>query len=294
MVDRNSLPEGLRNPNNCQKEPIPGYNFAYGYQPSLAAGIIFCLLFGIAFFGHTLQAIRLRRATSVLLSIGALTELIGWIGRTWSAECPYNQRAYMIQITTLIIGPVFFTGALYVLLGMFINVLGRHYSIMSAKMYTYIFMTCDVISLIIQAAGGAMASMAAGSQKDPKLGTNIMVAGVMFQLVAMTIFTIFAIDFTRRSSKLGMPREYNKILMALFISLAAIYVRSIFRAIELVEGWTGYLMMHEAYFIALDAALMVIAVAIFLPFDPARTIPRVQYRVVKQERNESTEYSAFA
>lgn len=139
-----------------------------------------------------------------------------------------------------------------------------------------------------------MASMAAGSQKDPKLGTNIMVAGVMFQLVAMTIFTIFAIDFTRRSSKLGMPREYNKILMALFISLAAIYVRSIFRAIELVEGWTGYLMMHEAYFIALDAALMVIAVAIFLPFDPARTIPRVQYRVVKQERNESTEYSAFA
>lgn len=223
-----------------------------------------------------------------------VAELIGWIGRTWSAECPYNQRAYMIQITTLIIGPVFFTGALYVLLGMFINVLGRHYSIMSAKMYTYIFMTCDVISLIIQAAGGAMASMAAGSQKDPKLGTNIMVAGVMFQLVAMTIFTIFAIDFTRRSSKLGMPREYNKILMALFISLAAIYVRSIFRAIELVEGWTGYLMMHEAYFIALDAALMVIAVAIFLPFDPARTIPRVQYRVVKQERNESTEYSAFA
>lgn len=73
MVDRNSLPEGLRNPNNCQKEPIPGYNFAYGYQPSLAAGIIFCLLFGIAFFGHTLQAIRLRRATSVLLSIGALS-----------------------------------------------------------------------------------------------------------------------------------------------------------------------------------------------------------------------------
>lgn len=74
----------------------------------------------------------------------------------------------MIQITTLIIGPVFFTGALYVLLGMFINVLGRHYSIMSAKMYTYIFMTCDVISLIIQVSRNAISSTLNGFQNTDR------------------------------------------------------------------------------------------------------------------------------
>ncbi|KAI1372396.1 RTA1-domain-containing protein [Hypoxylon crocopeplum] len=290
MIDKSYLPEALRDANNCQQELIPGFNYAYGYRPSLVAGIIFCVLFGIPFFGHALQTIRLRRWTSALLSIGALTELIGWAGRTWSAECPYNSNAFLIQITTLIIAPVFFTAALYVLLGQFINILGREYSLLSARMYTIVFMTCDVVSLVVQAAGGAMASMASSNNKDTKLGTNIMVAGVIFQLVAMTAFALLALDFYRRSSKLGMPKEYNKILVASFISLVAIYARSIFRAIELIEGWSGYLMMHEAYFIALDGALMVLAVCIFLPFDPARTIPKV-YRVVKKELNESTEYS---
>ncbi|KAI2472343.1 RTA1-domain-containing protein [Annulohypoxylon bovei var. microspora] len=290
MVDHNSLPEAIRNPSNCQKSPIPGIPYSYGYKPSLAAGIVFCVLFGIAFFGHSLQTIRLRRWTSALLAIGALTELIGWVGRTWSAECPYNRNAFLIQITTLIIGPVFFTAALYILLSMFIKTLGREYSIISARTYTIVFMTCDTISLVVQAAGGAMASMASGNADQTKLGTNIMVAGVIFQLVAMTIFTIFTLDFLRRSSKFGMPQEYNKIIIAMFISLTAIFARSIFRAIELIEGWNGYLMMHEVYFIALDGALMVLAVIIFLPFDPARTIPKV-YRVVK-DSGELSEYSA--
>ncbi|KAI2622406.1 RTA1-domain-containing protein [Hypoxylon sp. NC1633] len=291
MPDKSHLPEALRNPNNCQQDLIPGFNYAYGYRPSLAAGITFCILFGIAVFGHGFQTIRLRRWTSGLLTIGASTELIGWAGRTWSSECPYNQNAYLIQITTLIIAPVFFTAALYVLLGTFISILGQEYSLISARTYTIIFMTCDVVSLVVQAAGGAMASSAAGQQKDTKLGTNIMVAGVIFQLVAMTAFALLALDFCRRSSKLDTPREYNKILVASLISLIAIYARSIFRAIELIEGWTGYLMMYEAYFIALDGALMAIAVGIFLLFDPARTIPKV-YRVVKRESEEFSEFSA--
>lgn len=136
-----------------------------------------------------------------------------------------------------------------------------------------------------------MASSAAGSQGDTKLGTNIMVAGVIFQLVAMTVFALLSADFYRRSTKFGMPAEYNRILLALFISLAAIYARSIFRTVELIEGWTGYLMEHEAYFIALDGALMVVAVLIFLPFDPARTIPKV-YRAT--EKKESAEMSDFS
>lgn len=126
---------------------------------------------------------------------------------------------------------------------------------------------------------------------DTKLGTNIMVAGVIFQLVAMAIFTLLALDFVRRTAKFGIPQEYNKILYALFISLGAIFARSIFRAVELMEGWSGYLMEHEVYFIALDGALMAVAVLIFLPFDPARTIPKV-YRVVNKESAEMSDFSA--
>ncbi|KAI1765038.1 RTA1-domain-containing protein [Hypoxylon sp. FL1150] len=291
MVNVDQLPEALSDANNCQKDLIPGFDYSYGYRPSLAAGIVFCVLFGIGFFWHLLQTIRLRRWTSALLTIGALTELIGWIGRTWSAECPYNQNAFLIQIVTLIIGPVFFTAALYVLLGTFIVLLGRQYSLISARMYTIIFLSCDVISLVIQAAGGAMASSAASSQTDTHLGTSIMVAGVIFQLAAMTVFALLAVDFVRRSTRFGMPAKYKKVMIALFISLAVIYARSVFRTVELIEGWTGYLMEHEAYFIALDGVLMVVAVLIFLPFDPARTIAKAHRPV---DRKESAELSDFS
>lgn len=31
-------------------------------------------------------------------------EVIGWAGRTWSSKCPYNSTAFLMQISTLIIG----------------------------------------------------------------------------------------------------------------------------------------------------------------------------------------------
>lgn len=50
-----------------------GVRSVYKYYPSLAAGIIFCVLFGIPFFYHTFQSIRFRAATSIVLALGALS-----------------------------------------------------------------------------------------------------------------------------------------------------------------------------------------------------------------------------
>lgn len=33
-----------------------------------------------------------------------IVEVLGWAGRTWNSDCPYNSTAFMIQISTLIIG----------------------------------------------------------------------------------------------------------------------------------------------------------------------------------------------
>ncbi|KAI5862623.1 RTA1 like protein-domain-containing protein [Durotheca rogersii] len=261
----------IRDPNNCHRELIDGWLPPYGFRPSLAAGITFCVLFAVAFFGHAVQSLRFKKWTSILLAIGALTETIGWAGRTWSSQCPYNQNAFLMQITTLIIGPTFFTAALYVLLGIFIVRLGRASSLISARMYAIVFCTCDVISLVVQAVGGAIASMEAGEiGGDTWPGTYIMVAGIAFQLLTMTVFALLVIDFVRRSLKLGIPRDYYPLLGALLVSLLMIYIRSIYRTLELSEGWSGDLIRNQGLFIGLDAVLMVIAVAVFLVFDPAR------------------------
>jgi hypothetical protein len=43
------------------------------------------------------------------LTLYAIVEVIGWAGRTWSSKCPYNSTAFLMQISTLIIGEYFWT-----------------------------------------------------------------------------------------------------------------------------------------------------------------------------------------
>src|SRR5215469_1109823 len=111
-------------------------------------------------------------------------ELIGWAGRTWSYKCPSNLDAFLMQICTLIIAPTFFTAGIYVVLGRLIQIMGRSTSPISAAAYLWIFCTCDIISLVIQAVGGGMAAtaVAATPPRASKTGTNIMVGGIEFQM----------------------------------------------------------------------------------------------------------------
>lgn len=102
-------------------------------------------------------------------------------------------------------------------------------------------------------------------------------------MAAMIVFTVLVLDFMRRvfvkTSYLesknirpahhgSLPRSYIWLLASVFISLTMIFVRSIYRTVELIQGWDGYLITHERFFIGLDAATMIIAVGIFNFFDP--------------------------
>ncbi|KAK1142433.1 hypothetical protein N8T08_007795 [Aspergillus melleus] len=223
------------------------------------------------------QQMELR--TGCHATIEGLAEIIGWAGRTWSAECPYNSNAFLMQISTLIIAPTFFTAGIYVLLGRFIQILGRESSILSPNLYLWIFCTCDVVSLVIQAIGGGIASSESDKiDGDTAPGTHIMVAGIVFQMFSITVFVVCAADFVRRCIKHRLLRHTTGTIYPLFgamvFSVICIYIRSIYRTIELSEGWDGYLITTERYFIALDGAMMVLAVAVFNIFHPGWLMPR--------------------
>ncbi|KAM0113828.1 hypothetical protein ACP6JB_000398 [Aspergillus fumigatus] len=263
------LREQLRN--SCHPL-IDGIDTAYGYRPSLAAGIVFCTLFGLSMILHTVQFAWKRTWWCCVFSIGCLTEVLGWAARTWSAQCPYNMTAFLMQISTLIIAGI------YVLLGRFITILGRESSIISPNLYLWIFVTCDIISLVVQAIGGGMASAATNDVNgDTAPGTHIMVAGIVFQMASITVFVILAADFVRRALHRRLLQSMSGSIVPLFgamiFSVVCIYVRSIYRTIELSEGWSGYLITTERYFIALDGAMMVAAVVVFNVFHPGWMMP---------------------
>ncbi|KAL4873467.1 hypothetical protein BDV12DRAFT_208480 [Aspergillus spectabilis] len=260
---------------------IEGFETPYGYAPSLAAGVVFLVLFSITMIGQTVQMIWKRTWWCSVFAIGSLTEVIGWAGRTWSAECPYNSQAFLMQITTLIIAPTFYTAGVYILLGRFIQILGRESSVLSPRVYLWIFVTCDIVSLVIQAVGGAMASIEADKEDgDTTPGTNIMVAGIIFQMASITVFVLCAADFVHRTLRRRLLQSMTgtvvPLLAAMIFSVICIYIRSIYRTIELLEGWDGYLITTERFFYALDGAMMVLAAGIFNFIHPGWFLPEAK------------------
>lgn len=101
-------------------------------------------------------------------------------------------------IFRLIIAPVFFSAFDYTMFGAAIDTLGAQYSCLQPLHYLGIFLVADIISLILQAVGGGQAASAASSSSPTKSATDIMVAGIIFQLCSMVIFLALVLDYVYR------------------------------------------------------------------------------------------------
>ncbi|PCH37954.1 RTA1-domain-containing protein [Wolfiporia cocos MD-104 SS10] len=258
----------------------------YGYQPDIWIGILFIVLFGLSTICHLVQGIhyRLWWILPTIVLAGCM-ELIGWAGRLWSGYNVLLNTPYLMQIVCTILAPTPLVAASFVMLGQCIRRLGQQYSRLSAKWYTAVFCSCDVIALVIQALGGASASAAVNQGKSAKTGGNIMLAGIVFQLVAITFYMLLAAEFVLRylynkpikagavaPTAYGWDSNMKQMIATLAFSSLCIYVRSFYRTIELANGWQGYIIHTERYFVIMDALMITFAMWIMNICHPGRLL----------------------
>jgi len=132
-------------------------------------------------------------------------------------------------------------------------------------------MNIDTLCFSLQATGGGLAGAAFSKGTDTTRGTNLMVAGIIAQMVSTCIFAgllSFAIFHGRATIRRVKPLRILS-SVALF-SVACMITRGVYRSLELLQGWRGYLILHERYTIALDGVTMLLAVVIFNVFNPGR------------------------
>ncbi|KAJ6579162.1 RTA1-like protein [Mycena vulgaris] len=253
--------------------PAGVHRSPYGYVPSEGVAILFLTLFGISTLLHAAQAAYFRMwwllPTACLCGIG---ELIGWSGRLWSSISPTLADPYMMQITTTIISPTMLTAVNFVLLARIITRLGPCYSRITPKMYTTIFLTCDIVALVVQGLGGGIAA-SSHKIKNMELGAHIMLGGIVFQFVAICVYAACGVDFLRHytasrpvrplisSGDRGVLNGRLKLMIAaLGFSTFVLFIRSIYRIVELADGWTGRIITTELYFNVLDGGMVVLAI----------------------------------
>lgn len=247
----------------------------YNYIPSQSAGIAMIAVFGLSTLVHTGVALRHRMwwILPTVVLCGAL-EVAGWAGRLWSYYQPWKGSPFELQICTTIIAPTPLLAAVFVIFGEVIRRLGSGYSRLSAKYYTIIFCTCDVVALIAQGVGGGLAATAADNNRDPITGSRIMLAGIAFQLAVITIFAFCAAEYLVRYSSDSPVRNVKgsdaettrgdftkklKIMVSAitFVTLV-LFIRAVYRTIELTDGWNGEIISTERYFIVLDGVMIVL------------------------------------
>lgn len=253
----------------------------YGYVPSLAAGIVFIVVFSLITLVQLGLVVRSRIWWLSILVVGGIGEILGWAGRLWSNQNIYSLNAFLVQQCCLILAPCFFSAGCYGLLGMLVRALGPEHSPLRPSLYLIIFCVCDLIAIIVQAVGGAMAAFALQNDESSTSGTWIMVAGILIQLVAMVAFCLMGLIFARNVRRAPSWREKENVKhgrvgllsWSLVWISAWILVRCIYRAIELSQGWEGYLITNEPYFDTLDAMAMVFAQGAFCVCWPSWCLP---------------------
>ncbi|KAI5843392.1 RTA-like protein, partial [Morchella snyderi] len=247
----------------------------YHYTPSLVAAALFTLLFAISTLLHAYQLIRTRTWSFIPLLIGGIFEVIGYTGRVQSHYDTEALGPYIMQTLLLLVAPALFAASIYMILGRLIALLdGEKQSLIRLKWLTKIFVAGDILSFTLQSGGGGI--MAGGDQKSMKNGERLVLIGLFVQIIFFGFFIIASIVFHRRinrnptgvslslaNSAFSLRTSWMGLLYALYASSAAILIRSVFRAIEYIQGNSGYLMSTEIWIYLFDAVLMLTAMVIF-------------------------------
>lgn len=271
----------------------------YNYVPSRDVGIAFVALFAISTVAHIVQAVRFRMwwlfPTAVFCGV---FELVGWSARLYSSANPRALVPFEIQISATITGPTPLIAANFVILEYIIKTLGPRYSRLSPKLYTILFCSSDAVSLTIQGVGGAVAAIAAGNGKNPTTGSTIMLAGIIMQMVAITLFVIFSSEFLLRyvydrplklpaddlerhqaiAYQLGIDPRMKLSLYAMGFSTTCLFIRAIYRTVELTDGWNGKIISTQLYFNVLDGGMVAPAIFTLNIFHPGFLILPIQRR----------------
>jgi hypothetical protein len=298
----------------------------FAYRPSRAANITFTVCFGVAMLAYLVLGIRAGKKWmyyTFSMVFGCALEVIGYVARILAYDDIYHdvrhtvllvlenqakiiQGPFLAQVICLTIAPAFLAAGIYLCLEHIVRAVGPKNSRIPPHLYPRIFIPCDVLSLILQAAGGGYASIMEQNDEDPVIGNHIMLAGLAWQVFTLLMFMLLAADFAMRTyfsrrkqkaqdqilpSRAVMTKiwMFRCFLVALSLATVLVFARCVYRVVELSQGWSGHLIGVERYFIVLEGAVVLAAVILLFMFYPGVCIDDNVAELARSERPHGSE-----
>lgn len=143
----------------------------FHYDPSLAAAVIFAILFFATASMHAFQLLRRRAWLMIPFFIGGcctsiapiaepklivVVELIGYIARAIACRQTPNWTLgpFIVNTLLVLVAPALFAASIYMLLGRIMLLTGgEQYSMIRRRWLTKLFVGGDVLSFLMQSSG---------------------------------------------------------------------------------------------------------------------------------------------
>ncbi|KDR72280.1 hypothetical protein GALMADRAFT_126499 [Galerina marginata CBS 339.88] len=286
--------------------PIDDCRALYAYYPSFAAAIVFSVIFGISLCLHVFQAFTWRKRFCWVIIMGVAWEMAAFVLRAVSIRHQISMGLFIPSFMLIFLAPLLLNAFDYMLLGRMIYYYIPSHSVFKipATSLTKIFVLLDIVSFLVQATGGSMAS--GDSSSAVTLGLNIYMGGIGLQQLAILVFSSLVVRMhmhllrLEKSGELagaGKERGWRKLLFTLYGSLTCITIRIIFRLVEFSPaGKNSIITDHEVFFYCLDAVPMTIAAYLFncihpgaILVGPESEFPTKTRKQKKEEKRLKTE-----
>ncbi|WYZ37870.1 hypothetical protein EsH8_II_001376 [Colletotrichum jinshuiense] len=252
------------------------------YDPSFPLAVVGTVLYGIVFaWIFYLTVIRYRAWFFIVVVVGAAVEVTAYSLRGYSANNQTEIAPFVQTLTYTVLAPVLVAAGNYLLIGRLIRAVlpPSHHTIykIPARRLTRIFVICEVVAFLVQGSGSGVAS--AGNWTGPmqKVGTNILIGGLGFQVLAFGVYLCVLRRFHVLGNRLEVPeapKGWRRLLGAVYVSSGLILLRSLYRVIEFAEGMDGYAFRHEWLFWIFEALPMLVAIGVFCVWHPSKYLGR--------------------
>lgn len=284
----------------------------YSYVPTEWICILFLVLYSISTILHLGQALKFRLWWMIpTATLAGILEIVGWSARLWSSQNPRLLTPFEMQLVGTVVAPTPLVAANFIILGRIINQVGPQYCRLTPKIYTIIFCCFDVACLIVQALGGATAARAVSQGTDAATGANIMLGGIAAQLFAIVVYVTLASEYFLRlkfnapfrqvdeshlseKGQGAVSKNLRILIYAMSFCTLCIFIRSVYRTVELAGGWFGPVITTQRYFDWLDGGMVTLAIYTLNFFHPGiwlnKSVPTVrddEEQVAHEEEEEA-------
>ncbi|KAG9048039.1 hypothetical protein FS837_000927 [Tulasnella sp. UAMH 9824] len=223
-------------------EERPGRDSPFPYSTNGTGHFVFLIIFLLAWIIHIVQAVRFKSLFMwVILVVGAAE----WVGYALSicAIAEESPSSYLPASQVLLVAtPTLLVAQSYIIIERMMDFIGKEYGPVRHNEITKVFFGLDMIAMALQAVGVSMLEDAVGKPHQAQVGNQILVVGLLLQVITFGIYTAWVTVFDFLSSRDPALRPYKiplrslrMLWIAFYASAVLITIRTIYRIVAFVN-----------------------------------------------------------